>query len=96
MTQQEMPPSPEGPICQSCSMPLAGEGDFGTEAGGGARSEKYCRYCYEGGSFTSDVSMQEMIEISAKAMSDAAGMPEQEARELLAGAIPSLERWRGA
>ncbi len=94
MTQQQMPPPPEGPICQSCSLPLAAAEDFGTEAGG-ARSEKYCRYCYEDGAFTWDVTMQEMIEMSSRQMSEAMGTPEEQARELLARVIPSLERWRG-
>jgi hypothetical protein len=95
MTQQQMPPSPQGPICQSCSMPLAAAEDFGMEADG-SRSQEYCHYCYEDGSFTSDMSMQGMIEISAKAMSETAGTPEQEARELLASVLPTLKRWRAA
>lgn len=95
MTQQQTPALPQGPICQSCSMPLAAAEDFGTEANG-SRSQEYCHYCYEDGSFTGEVSMQEMIEISAKGMSEAVGTPEQEARELLAGILPTLKRWRAA
>ena len=38
-------------FCQSCGMPLLGEQDKGTEAGG-ARSEDYCTYCYQDGAFT--------------------------------------------
>ena len=95
MTQQQMPPSPDGPICQSCSLPLAAAEDFGTEAGG-SPSQDYCQYCYQDGAFTSAPSMQEMIEMSSRQMSEAMGAPEGRAREMLAGILPTLKRWRAA
>lgn len=48
-------------FCQSCAMPLENPEDFGTEKDGGKNAD-YCRYCYESGAFTGDVSMEGMIE----------------------------------
>ena len=95
MTQQQMPSAPQGPICQSCSMPRGSPEQFGTEADG-SRSEEYCRLRYENGAFVGELTLPEMIEVSAKGMSEAAGMPKQQAREFLAGVLPNLKRWRAA
>ena len=95
MTQQQMPAPRQGPVCQSGSMSLGSPEDFGTEADG-SQSEEYCRWCYEEGAFGSDLTMAQMIEVSATVMSDATGEPEQQVRETLAGALPGLKRWRAA
>jgi hypothetical protein len=94
MTQQ-FPSRPEGAVCQSCAMPLAEAPDFGTEAGG-ASSAEYCHYCYQDGKFTTEATMEEMVEISAKGMAEATDTPEDQARALLRGLLPNLKRWRTA
>lgn len=92
---QRMPPQPTGPFCQSCSMPMQNPADFGTEADG-AQSDEYCTYCYQTGAFTSDLTMEQMVEVAAKGMSEATGTPEAEAHELMRRALPGLKRWSRA
>ena len=48
-------------FCQSCAMPLTVEAHFGTNADG-TKNEEYCIYCYKDGAFTSEMTMEEMIE----------------------------------
>jgi len=92
---QPMSGPPAGPFCQSCSMPLSEPDSFGTEADG-AKSAEYCSYCYVDGAFTSDVTMDQMIDISAKGMSDAMGTPLPEAQAMLRQILPGLKRWSTA
>lgn len=47
--------------CQSCGMPLQKEQNFGTNKDG-SYNQEYCCYCYQNGAFTSDCTMEEMIE----------------------------------
>ena len=47
--------------CQSCGMPLQKKEDSGTN-GDGSYCLDYCCYCYQYGVFTSDCTMDEMIE----------------------------------
>ena len=47
-------------FCQCCGMPMQAAADFGTEADGTASTD-YCVYCYKGGSFTQECTMEEMI-----------------------------------
>lgn len=80
-------------FCQSCGMPM-GEELYGTEADGG-KSCEYCRYCYEQGKFTADVTMEEMIEFCVPHM--VAGNPnmtEQAARQMMGEVFPQLKRWK--
>lgn len=79
-------------FCQSCSMPICDEKMKGTKADGSV-SDDYCTYCYQKGSFTYDVNMDEMIEICVPHMVNS-GMPEKEARTLLATTLPNLDRWK--
>lgn len=94
MTQQ-LSETPEGPFCQSCSMPMAGPESFGTEADG-SKSADYCSYCYLDGAFTSAVSIEEMIDISAAGMSEATGTPLPEAQAMPSQILPGLKRWSSA
>lgn len=48
-------------FCQSCGMPLHTSEQFGTNRDGSVNQE-YCCYCYKDGAFTSDCTMDEMIE----------------------------------
>ena len=84
-------------FCQSCGMPLR-EGVLGTNVDSSA-NEEYCIYCYKGGKFTQDFTMEEMVDFCVKfvdQMNAASGTnytPEQ-ARELMMQYFPSLKRWK--
>lgn len=81
-------------FCQSCSMPLTDEVK-GTEKNG-SKSEDYCSYCYKDGAFTSEMSMQDMIDFCAPMMAQGGTMTEDEARQQMQGFFPQLKRWQQA
>lgn len=79
--------------CQSCGMPLVEEALLGTEQEG-LKNQEYCIYCYEKGTFKQpDLTVEAMIEICVPHLKED-GMPENEARNMLASFLPSLKRWR--
>ena len=78
-------------FCQSCAMPMTDE-HFGTEKDG-SKSEDYCSYCYQDGEFTSDISMEEMIDYSAPKAAEATGMSEEAARKMCEDMFPHLKSW---
>ena len=78
-------------FCQSCAMPMSDK-DFGSEKDG-SKSEDYCSYCYRDGEFTTDSSMEEMIDYSAPKAAEATGMSEEEARKMCNEMFPQLKRW---
>ena len=79
--------------CQSCGMMFTGPGQHGHEADG-SETEDLCRWCYEGGRYTDDVTMDEMIEDCAPRMAEAMGWTVDEAASLLGAVLPTLRRWR--
>lgn len=82
-------------FCQSCAMPM-GEADdlYGTTSDGG-KSAEYCSYCFQNGVFTSDASMEEMIEICVPHMTAAhPEMSEDKARSMMQQFFPMLKRWK--
>ncbi|MCL2322887.1 MAG: zinc ribbon domain-containing protein [Oscillospiraceae bacterium] len=81
-------------ICQSCAMPIGkNEELYGTNANG-SKNPDYCIYCFKDGNFTSDISMDEMIDFCAKYMAkDDEALSEESAKELLRGLFPKLKRW---
>ena len=85
----------EEKYCQSCSMPLgADDGAYGTNADG-SKNEDYCAYCFKDGAFTSDCTMDEMIELCVPHMATAnSGMSEDEARAMMKEFFPTLKRWQ--
>ena len=80
------------PICQSCSMPIQKSGDFGTNADG-SKSKDYCTFCYQGGKFTFQGTLDQMIE-RLVGMSGRMGMTEEQARAIARTVLPKLKRWR--
>lgn len=80
------------PVCQSCAMPLQEPRQFGTEAGGAASAE-YCCYCYRGGKFTAELSLQQMQDKLVALARERKFMPETEARKLAETVLPKLKRW---
>ncbi|ARC85981.1 putative zinc ribbon domain protein [Clostridium argentinense CDC 2741] len=81
-------------FCQSCAMPLIKSEDFGTNADGN-KNEDYCLYCYKEGAFTTEETMEEMIESCIPHVSS--GNPyanENEARTSMKEFFPTLKRWK--
>lgn len=83
----------EQAFCQSCGMPMQEEAIMGTEKDGTKNSE-YCIYCYENGDFKQpDITLQGMNDLCIGFLVQE-GMPEGQARQLLAEQLPRLKRWR--
>jgi len=87
----------EKKYCHSCGMFLTNENEIGTNADG-SKNNDYCIYCFKDGKFTIDCTMEEMIEISVKHMSEMGVLEQQnktedEAREFMRSFFPDLKRW---
>ena len=84
----------QGPVCQSCAMPMDKTELSGTNKDG-KRSNEYCTYCFQNGKFTApEMTMQEMIDKCVGIMVQKNIMAEADARRLMAGTIPNLKRWK--
>jgi len=81
--------------CQSCGMPMGATDElYGTEADG-SKSKDYCSYCYADGKFTSECTMDEMIEMCIEPMvSCNSEMTEDKARAMMKEFFPALKRWK--
>ena len=84
---------PDGAYCQSCGMPFYKEEYHGTEADG-SRAEDFCSWCYADGKYTTDETMDEMIEKNVPYMSEGTGMSAEDAVSFMGALYPNLERWR--
>lgn len=85
---------PEGPLCQSCGMPMMKPELFGSEADG-SRSEEYCKHCFQSGGFTEpDITMEQMIRNVSGFLVEKMGMKKDQAEGLARMFIPRLKRWR--
>lgn len=85
-------------FCQSCGMPLTAEEHIGKNADGSV-NEEYCVYCFNDGQFTSDVTMDEMIEHCLEYIDEfnkdsGQNMTKDEAREQMRQFFPQLKRWK--
>lgn len=80
-------------FCQSCGMPMATEDLYGVEADGSSSAD-YCKYCYDGGKFSADVTMEQMIDFCAKPTAEAMAKTESEAKEQMEEFFPMLKRWK--
>lgn len=80
--------------CQSCGMPLTEEEHFGTNADG-TKSEDYCSYCYQGGVFQQDVTMEEMIDLCLQMGEGEEFFKDPEAaKKFMTEWFPTLKRWK--
>ena len=84
-------------FCQSCGMPLTDQ-LLGTNADG-SKNEEYCIYCYKDGAFTSDFTMEEMVEFCAQFVDDfnkdsGQNLSREEYKAMLRQYYPNLKRWR--
>ncbi|MBD3273413.1 transcriptional regulator [Candidatus Dependentiae bacterium] len=81
-------------ICQSCTMPMKKETDFGTNKDG-SKNETYCCYCFKDGEFTEpNLTKDEMIKTVAEFLIQKRGFNEEQAVEKSKKLIGDLERWR--
>lgn len=78
-------------------MPLTKSEEIATNRDG-SPNEDYCIYCYKDGSFTQEVNMDEMIDISFGFMKemhkDNPDFNEKEALENMKSFFPQLKRWK--
>ena len=72
-------------------MPMMKPEDFGTDING-SKNDEYCTYCFQNGKFTSDVTLEQMIERLVP-MHNQMGMTEEEARKIANENLPKLKRW---
>lgn len=80
-------------ICQSCSMPMTEEDHFGTEKDG-SKNRDYCVYCYQGGAFTAEITMEEMIDFCAAHVENwNRPITKEEAMAEMREIFPQLKRW---
>ena len=81
-------------FCQSCGMPMDDPALRGTERDG-TPSPHYCKYCYQNGAFTGDMTMEQMIDFCVPMTVQAnPGMTEEQARDQMRRFFPMLLRWR--
>lgn len=85
-------------FCQSCGMPLNQNEDCGTNVDGSINFD-YCKYCYQGGKFLQDCTMDEMIEHCAQFVDEVnkqlpQPMTRDEYKAMMRGFFPMLKRWR--
>lgn len=84
-------------FCQSCGMPLTDE-SFSTNADGSVNKE-FCTYCFSKGAYTSDVTMDEMIEHCLEYIDEfnkdsGQQFTKEQAREEMRKYFPMLKRWQ--
>ena len=73
---------------------MTSEDILGTNADG-SKNEEYCSYCFKDGAFTTDLSMDAMVDLCAPYMvSGTPGMKEADARDSLKKLFPTLKRWQ--
>ena len=87
----------ETTYCQSCGMPLKTAEDFGTNQDG-SKNEEYCCHCYANGAFTSDCTMDEMIEHCIQYLDEfnndgGFSFSKEEAIVEMKQFFPTLKRW---
>ena len=81
-------------ICNSCGMQMPKPEDFGTN-NDNTKSHDYCRFCYQHGKYTqANITMDQMIKISAQNLAKKERMPDDQAHRLATSFIPQLKRWQ--
>lgn len=86
--------SPRRLICQSCGMPL--EDDIMGHDADGSINEDYCKWCYDGGAYLQDCTMEEMIDFCVDILVKEEGLDAEKARVHLESSLPELARWKKA
>lgn len=84
--------SPRQKICQSCGMPL--EDDIMGHDADGSLNEDYCKWCYEGGAYTADCTMEEMAALCTDIMVKEEGADPERTLAYMLEQLPKLDRWK--
>lgn len=84
-------------ICQSCGMTMKTAEEFGIHADQSLHTE-YCVYCFKNGTFTREVTVEEMLETNLKYLDHwnketGNTMTPDEARPVLRQFLSTLKRW---
>ncbi|MDD2537285.1 MAG: zinc ribbon domain-containing protein [Candidatus Absconditabacteria bacterium] len=84
-------------FCQSCGMPVKSE--FTSTNQDGTVNTTYCCYCYKDGQFTSDVTMDQMIEHCIQYLDEYNGasgtqFTKEKALSQMKQYFPTLGRWK--
>lgn len=79
-------------------MPLGSREDCGTNHDG-TSSEEYCHYCFQDGAFTSECTMEQMIEHCARFVEEfnkenGSSYTKEEAIAQMTLFFPTLKRWK--
>ena len=75
-------------------MPLGTPGFYGTNADA-SENHEFCKMCFENGAYTQpELTVEQMVESSVHFMTNSLNFEETKARELSAGVIPHLKRWK--
>lgn len=79
-------------------MPMKEATDFGTNTDG-TKNDVYCTYCYQGGKFTLDCTMDEMIEHNLQFIDEfnkdaGTAFDAAQARTEMKKFFPYLKRWK--
>ena len=81
-------------ICQSCAMPIEEKELKGINKDG-SKNQEYCTYCYQNGEFTSQVTMEEMVEICIPpTLKEDVYKDAETARKSMMEFFPKLKRWK--
>lgn len=84
----------EQKYCQSCGMPLQDPALLGTERDG-SPSQDYCKYCYQDGAFTGEMTMEEMIDFCVPILvQENPALTAEEVKVHLSQIYPHLLRWK--
>jgi hypothetical protein len=88
----------EQQFCQSCGMPMTAPEHFGTNQDGSVNND-YCAYCFKEGSFTQEMTMDEMISHCAQFVDEFNKDSEQkltkeQAISQMKQFFPQLKRWK--
>ena len=79
-------------FCQSCSMPIDDTALKGTEKDG-TKSNEYCTYCYQNGSFVNPNMTLNEMKILVKEQMEKRKM-DSSIINMAVNSLPNLKRWR--
>lgn len=80
-------------FCQSCGMPMDQDPEKGGTNSDGSKTDKYCSYCYQSGSFKDNFSTSgEMVKFVRGKLKEMGYGPIK--RWFFSSNIPRLERWK--
>lgn len=90
----------EQKICQSCGMPMNQDSDLGINSDQ-SKNGDYCCYCFKGGHFTENCTMEEMINRCAQFVEEfnkdsRTKLTKEEAISQMRQFFPRLKRWSTA